>query len=473
MTVHFIYTDYDDSLSFSNLNLSSDIIILWLDFSRYQIENIYEFIEQRLYYLRSIFKKNILIIPLNGKNHDFSISGVYNLDLQYIRQEFGEKFFDERLEPFSGTKLSGLSLMKISKILALRYLPALLKPVVKAIIVDFDNTLYQGVLGEDGIDKIVLTKYHAKLQNFLFELSQKGVLICGISKNNVDDVKKMFEKRTDFPLNWDVFSKVLISWELKSYAVQEIKDYLNINEDSMLFIDDNIGEIIEVMSVFPNIKIIHASVDAEITYAVLQDFPGIFRFASQPEDNLRKDDIKANEKRTEIQQLLSHETYIKSLNMILTYKINNKENIPRIVELSNKTNQFIFSYKRYSLMEISEYMESKTTIVVSIFLRDKLSDSGLIGSCIIKMIEKTAFLEDLFISCRALGRGIEEIIILNAIKTALDRLNVFMLKVNFVKGERNKPAELFVNKYMTCYLNNAVAFSYQNNTNLLEVNFEE
>jgi FkbH-like protein len=365
--------------------------------------------------------------------------------------------------------LSAVALLELSKALGLSYLRALLLPPLKAVVVDLDNTLYYGVLGEDGAAGVILTKNHSRLQRLLVELSQKGILICAATKNNFDDVKQLFAERGDFPLKWDTFAKVCASWEAKSSMIAEIKTYLNINEDSMIFIDDNIGELIEVMSVFPNIKVIQASADAELTHKVLRNFPGIFRFSHQQEDVLRKEDIKANEKRQELQQALPPEAYIKSLNMVIRYRINNTDDISRITELSNKTNQFIFSYKRYSAAEIAGIMKREDAVVVSISLSDRLSDSGLIGACIVEKEGRAAVLEELFISCRALGRTIEDIMILNAVKTALDTLNIYLLKVNFIKGERNLPAELFVKAHLARFLNDADIFDYQNDTDLLEV----
>ena len=473
MAVKFEYSDYDDSLSFSQINTSADLIIFWLDLSRYHLENVHDFIEQRIRRLRDIYKKNVLIIPLNGEDYIFSTSGVYVMELQPVKEKFGERYLDERFESFSGTKLSSFALMEISKNLALKYLPALLRSSIKAIVVDLDNTLYQGVLGEDGTDGIVLTDKHRLLQECLFELSQKGILLCVASKNNPDDVKKMFDDRSDFPLKWETFTKVYATWDAKSNTIGEIKKYLNINEDSMIFIDDNVGEIIEVMSKYPGIKVIHAAPDADMTYVCLQNFPGIFRFNDRYEDSIRKDDIKSNEKRRELRQTLSPEDYTRSLNMTLTYKINNHDDVPRIAELANKTNQFIFSYKRYTNTQILEYMKGEAVAVISISLKDRLSDSGLIGTCVVIKMGETAVLEELFISCRALGRGVDEIMILSAVNFALQKLNTTLLKVTFVKGNRNTPAESFVNQYFNRYLNNAEIFYYHNNQKLAEVCLEK
>jgi len=472
MSVCFKYSDYDDSLTFSNLDTSSDLIILWIDVSHYKADNIYDFIKQRILYLRGAFKKNILVAMLNGENHKFAIDNIYSIELNSIKEKLGRNFLDERLEVFSGTKLSSFALMEIAKVLALQYLPALLKPAMKSIVVDLDNTLYQGILTEDNIDGIILTEGHKKLQQCLVDLSKNGFLVCIASKNDYAEIKKLFDSRTDFPLRWETFAYICASWDSKSQMINKIKNYLNINEDSMVFIDDNIGEIIEVISIFSDIKIILANINAEITYSIVKVFPGLFRFNDQYEDRLRQNDIKANEKRHELQQAMSLEEYLKSINMVLAYRINSRGDISRISELSNKTNQFIFSYKRYTVTQISDYMEDSSIIVMSINLRDKLSESGLIGACIIKKKDDVSILEELFISCRALGRGIEEIMILNALKYALDRFGTDLLIVNFLKGDRNKNAELFVNKYLSQYLHVASFFDYEPNQNLVEVYLE-
>jgi FkbH-like protein len=382
MTVKFEYSDYDDSLSFVNLNTAVDAILLWLDFSRYQIENVEEFIKQRIYYLRSIYKKHILIVPFNAENFNCNEIGVYVFDIKSVKSLLGQKYLDERLASFSGTKLSSFALLETSKLLALKYLPTLLMRPIKAIIVDLDNTLYSGVLGEDGVNGIVLTEKYIELQKILCHLSEQGIFLCIASKNDFNDVKLLFDMRVDFPLTWNVFTKVCATWDLKSESIKKIIQFLNIHAESVIFIDDNIGEIIDVSSEFPDIKIIYA-LNPQMTGTVLQNFPGLFRFTNQIEDSLRKDDVKANEKRESLKKTMTTAEYIKNLQMVLTYKLNNVHDITRIVELSNKTNQFIFAYRRYTLAEISEYMKQENTVVISIFLKDNLSDSGLIGACIV------------------------------------------------------------------------------------------
>jgi len=472
ISLRFEYSDYDDSLSFINLDTAEDAVLLWIDTSRYQTENVRAFIAERIDYLRGIFKKHILVALVNDEEFVCNRDGILTLDLHSIKTDLAQNYLDMRLEKFSGTKLSSHALLEVSKMLGLKYFPAMMNVLIKAVVVDLDNTLYQGILGEDGCDGVVLTGKHCELQSLLVDLSAKGIFVCVASKNDRADAERLFAMRSDFPLKWSVFAKTCVSWNAKSQAIGGIKTFLNIHEENILFIDDNIGEIIEVLSVFPSIKVIQAAEDAGVTKTILENHPGIFRFGNGFEDSIRNDDIKANEKRALLKKSMTMAEYTKSLHIKAVYKINNLADANRIAELGNKTNQFIFSYKRYTISEIMDFFEKKSRLIVSIFLKDDLSDSGLIGAGILKVEANTAALEELFISCRALGRGIEDALVLTALQISLDKLKTDRLRINFTKGERNTPAEMFVQKYLKDYIDRDSVFTYHDDEQLLEVKIE-
>lgn len=456
----FIYSDYDDSLSFNNIDTTSDLIIIWLDFSRYKKINLKSFLMERLVYLKTIFDKPILLVGI-GLDIDLpELNGVYNINLEPLQTIFGDNFYDERMLSFTGTRLSNSACLKISKELGLKYIPSALLPNIKAIVVDLDNTLYSGVLGEDGISGISLTEGHKNLQKLLKNLGTKGVFVCIASKNNFEDVKKMFETKKDFNISFSDITKFCVSWNDKSDSINEIAKELNINPDSIMFIDDNIGEIISVQAKYPEIKYILADDNADITKNILENYPGIYKYFYSDTDLIRNNDIKLNNKRKAAQEVLSKEDYIRSLEIELGYNINNKDEIKRISELANKTNQFIFSYKRYSQSQVEKLINDKNYSVVSISLKDKLSDSGLIGVIIARKEEGYCLIEEVFISCRALGRGIEDIMIFQGINLALKDLSRNLLKINFNKGERNQPAEDFVKLYLSNYIEKENIFDY-------------
>jgi len=467
--VNFSYSDYDDSLSFLNLDLSCDLIILWLDISRYKNINIDAFLNSRIRHLKVIFKKNILAIPFEN-NFRLSCDNVICYDTSYVKSLLGEQYKDERLEKFSGTKMSLSTCSVISEDLGLNYIPAILRPALKCIVVDLDNTLYHGVLGEDGAENLTLTPYHKQLQEKLKFLSCQGFFLCIASKNNVDDVIELFSVRDDFPLKFDDFTKICANWSCKSTSISEIINELNINENSVLFIDDNIGEIFSVKSEYPSIKVILANMNAEITKKVLSNFPGLLKLSLQKEDGIRKGDSLANKSRKIMLHSFTREDYLKDLNVELSFSLHCKDYIGRIAELANKTNQFIFTYKRYSLSEVAALLENDKVKVVAVFLKDRLSDSGLIGVVVVRQGAHGAILEECFVSCRSLGRGLDKEIVLGAINVALKKLSVSKLQVNLVIGKRNKPACSFIDDFLAKHKGCYSDFEFNFANNLLKVN---
>lgn len=470
LNINFSYSGYDDSLSFRELDVDSDLLIIWLDATRYKGISIQDFLKQRVEELKKRYTKPILLIPF-GTDIDIQMTGVLIWNLSEIQSELGDKFEDRRSQAITGTALSGKALGIIARKMGLRYLPALLKPAIKGIVVDFDNTLYSGVLGENGIDGVVLTPGHKALQSELKTLAEKGFFLCGASKNEMSDVLELLEQRKDFPLKKEDFTKLCVSWNPKAKSIEEIANYLNINSDSLIFIDDNIGELTSVKMAHPQIKLICAKENAEITCRVLSEYPGLMQFNSNAILN-RKADVQANEQRKELQASMSQEEYIRSLEIHLKFEHDNCSQIARIAELANKTNQFIFNYKRYSQSDVELRISNEEYSVVSVSLSDKLSDSGLVGVCVGKKQADYVEIEECFISCRALGRGIDDMIVLGAIWQVANQLGMKKVKVSFQKGQRNTPAEQFIKDCLIEHIAEPKEFSYEMPQNLVCVDIE-
>lgn len=471
--VEFIYSDYDDSLSFLSLPADTDMLILWLDIGRYKIDDINSFINERLNYLTGIYHKPILFVPFRWEG-DIANELVTCYDMKDIAEQIGEKALDLRMEPYTGTCMSAKAITMVSRRLGLNYIPALLMPALKAVVVDLDNTLYRGVLGEDGKDGIELTEGHKALMEKLSELSSQGFFICVASKNEESDVIELFDHRADFPLKRSDLSKLCVSWDSKAESISKIAQYLNIGIDSILFIDDNPGEINSVLSMHPQVHTIRAYDDATKTLEVLNSYPRMMKLASAREDQLRKDDIIANEKRRELQQSMSADEYIRSLGMTLTFVTDCPEQAQRVSELSNKTNQFIFSYGRYSLSDIQDRMAASDHKIITISLSDRLSDSGIIGVCCAAFDGSIIDIEECFVSCRALGRGIDECIVLGAIELACQHFGCRNVKIRFTEGERNLPAKKFLEKnFSTTDSAGAECFEYSFPKDLLNIIIKE
>ncbi|MGW6778218.1 HAD-IIIC family phosphatase [Brucella pseudogrignonensis] len=470
MNVEFIYSDYDDSLSFADLDTSVDLVIVWVDATRYKIDNVTQFLAERIKSLSSSYSGRILLAVL-GEKIDTPIASI--LDLSGIEAKMGRDFIDMRMEPYSGTRLSAKACMAVSRELGLNYLPVLLGVPLKGIIVDLDNTLYKGVLGEDGVQGVELTQGHIVLQRHLKLFSQQGLFLGIASKNDEIDVRKLLEERVDFVLKPDDFAYIKASWNDKAESIQEIADLLNIHSSSLLFIDDNLGEIVSVLERHPDIKTIWAQDDAEITARALAEFPGLLKLAINKEDRLRKADVLANKERETLKNSLSKDDYIKSLQIEVTYSVNELSHSNRVAELANKTNQFIFSYQRYTHQQICNLMNANDSVVVSISMKDKLSDSGIIGVIVARANDELATLEECFVSCRALGRGLDEVIVLGAVQSALTALKRTELTVLFVEGERNAPARKFCDTYLSGYIERKQRFEYIYPDGLVDLKFEK
>ena len=435
----FNYSDYDDSLNFQFEE--ADIQLIWIDIERYKKINLEEFINERVEVLRSKTQSHI-IVAISGKiAYKFSCD-ISDSTLIYIDEELSilSELYDIEKEPYSGTKLSNKACIEFARILGLKYIPAILKKSFKAVIVDLDNTLYQGILGEDGIDSIIP---NLGLQKILKSLKDNGFFLCIASKNEEQDVKELFSKRDDFILKWDDFASYKINWESKAENIIQIAKDLNIGIDSMLFIDDNPAEIQNVSII--GIKTLLAD---ENICQVLKYYPGLLKLKLSKEDSLRSLDIKANKERELLSKTLSKEDYFKKLGIVLEYGINVKEYIPRVSELLNKTNQFILSYVRFNETQVKEYINDKNKIVVTIKMSDNLSDSGIIAILVASKLNEDLIIDELTVSCRALGRNLESTMIPYAFNIAYEYLkckNNILIK--YTKGDRNMPALNWLEEY--------------------------
>ncbi len=441
----FSYSDYDDSFNFSNIPNDAEIILLWIDFEHYEKKiDISKLLRERLQFLREKSRADIVLVGLGGgalHQEDLNISGCYIADTGFFENQIGESLYDERFRSVTATRLSNTACLQMARWLGMSLLPSLLQPNLKAIILDLDNTLYSGVLGEDGADGIVLTEGHKWFQEKLKELKAKGFFLALVSKNEIKDVQEMFKMRNDFPLAWGDFSAVVVSWDSKASNIEKIAKILRIAPDSMLFVDDNIGEVISVGSSLSSIKIILADmIDPFNTVNALLFYPGIFKWRNTEDDAKRFADLQSNEARENLKQSVTQGEYIKQLNVQISYHVNQESNLSRIAELGGKTNQFILSYKRFKEQKIKELMRCDNWDVIDFSLKDNLSDSGLIGAVITQFSDDTLFVEDLFVSCRALGREIEDVLILKALDIIRKKYLHKEIMMNYKKGERNQPA---------------------------------
>lgn len=454
----FVYSDYDDSLNF--IFHEADVQIIWVDINRYNKLKIEDFLKERVALLRSYTKSPIFIFYTGDDKLELTniVYDCYAFHMDDAVSDLKNEAYDADKESFSGTRLSGKACLALARVIGLKYLPAVLMPSLKAIVVDLDNTLYSGILGEDGISELIPFN---DLQKKLKELKKQGFFLCISSKNEEEDVKKLFNERKDFVLVWEDFDAVQINWDAKSENILKLAKILNIGTDSMLFIDDNPAEIQNVEASGLEVKTILAE-DQDVSLQWLRYYPGLLKLKVFAEDKLRSADIEANLERIKLVKNLTPQEYFKKLAIKLVCSVDCKESVGRVAELLGKTNQFLLTYARYRENEIYNFIKDKNKCVLTMHMSDSLSDSGIIAILIVeKNSDDELVLCELTVSCRALGRNLENIMLLQMFDVSRRCLNSkSTIIIKYKKGERNGPAMRWLSELCRVTLNEEGEIKY-------------
>lgn len=285
----------------------------------------------------------------------------------------------------------------------------------KCLILDLDNTVWGGVIGDDGLEGIQLGhglgigKAFTEFQMWVKKLKQRGIIICVASKNNEETAKEPFEKHPDMVLTLDDIAVFQANWETKVDNIRTIQSILNIGFDSMVFLDDN---PFERNMVRENIKGITVPELPEDPGDYLEYLYSLNLFETASYSNADKDRTKQYQveaKRVSLSRTFTNEAdFLKSLNMVSTVSGFNKFNTPRVAQLSQRSNQFNLRTIRYTETDITSMAENPNVIDLSFTLEDKFGDNGLIAVIIMKkQNDETLFVDTWFMSCRVLKRGME------------------------------------------------------------------
>ena len=448
----FRLSDYDDALMF-NGHRPADIELLWLDSSRYldnqSFDDWLDWLSGRIRALRGAGSAPIIVAAWFNENSQRaqlqaladSMPGVYFADPGKVCNEAGVKLTDVRTAAVAGTPVSNAAQPLLARELACRWLPAAIIPPIKVVALDLDNTLHAGVLGEDGITGVQLTPAHAALQDFIKSLRQRGIFIALVSRNERADVEALFTQREEYPLRWQDFSAIEISWDDKAVAIDRIARLLRVGTDAILFVDDNPGEMAGVTAQLPGIHTVYAGPDAAETQRVIEYYPGLWRWKAGIDDTKRIQDMKASAER---ESLLAGSNdagaYFRSLQVELTLRGNPADQLDRLADLCGKTNQFNLALRRFNQAEIAAHLENPDACVASVQLKDKLSDSGVIAVIVAERDGDRLVIEELCISCRALGRQLEDAMILEAVRQMPLFAGCREVAFRVRQGPRNQPA---------------------------------
>ncbi len=371
-----------------------------------------------------------------------------NLDTFFAEKGF-EKCFSNRDYYLFSSKVSSLGLeILINKINEI-YLKSIL-PQSKVLVLDCDNTLWGGVLGEDGFNNIKIGqdgigKVYKAFQNEILNLSKKGMLLTVSSKNNYEDVVEVFEKHKMMTIKKKDIISFKVNWQEKYKNIIEISKELNLGLTSFIFWDDNKLEREKMKKFLPEVNTIDVHDDISNWPEQLKNNIHTSKF------NTTKEDLKKNKQYKMAGKFVQNKKDIRSedeeINFLKSIKLNPKilkiENslISRASQMSQKTNQFNFRTIRYSETNLKRIIKDKNFECRLVNLKDLYGDHGIIAMFILRKLNKDyCFIDTMLMSCRVLGRFLD-VWIFNECRKLAKKKNYKFIISEFIKTEKNKTFE--------------------------------
>jgi len=382
---------------------------------------------------------------LNAHLYSIQMSNLHILNINEIIYRIGiNRSFDYRMYYLS----KALYTIDFWKEYSNNAMPLILKntgKTKKAVIFDCDNTLWKGILGEDGESGIDMSpqskigQIYNYVQKIAVWMSSKGIIVGLCSKNNKLDIDKIIRNHPEIVLKEDYLVISRINWNDKASNLREIAGELNIGLDSILFVDDSSFEINLIKEQLPMICTFQVPAAIhEYPKQLLDTINKYFYLSGLNADLDKTEQYKAQKIRTEEKNKFnSIDEYLSSIGLEISFKENDVSEIERISQLTQKTNQFNLTTKRYTEVQIESFMKDSSKKVYSFSVRDKFGDSGLTAVCIINFNE-IATVDTFLMSCRIMGRNIEKAI-MDVIIKECDNRKFNRVSAKYLKTEKNTP----------------------------------
>jgi FkbH-like protein len=287
-------------------------------------------------------------------------------------------------------------------------------PAKKCLFLDCDNTLWGGVVGEDGIAGLELNPeqepgvFFYRFHKAVIELVERGIMVALVSKNNEADVLEVLDNHPDCLLKRKHLIAWRINWSDKASNIRDLVRELNIGMDSVVFVDDSPQECELVRQLLPEVVVLPVPNQLQ-DYGRMLDRSGLFeRHANSDEDRRRTKMYQDESRRKQSQTAYSDlADYLRSLDTVATVRKMNATDHERVAQLTQKTNQFNLTTRRYSVKDVAAIAQAESCAVFVISVKDRFGDLGTVGVLIVKKEENSAIVDTLLLSCRALSRKIE------------------------------------------------------------------
>jgi FkbH-like protein len=437
-----LYTEID--IIFENLSNTASVIFNSFSSAYYnnniaQVSKIETFVKELNFYVEQKKTNNVSIVNIDKL---FSQIG--------LKESIDYRFYHSSKAPYTFAFLKNY--VAAIETVFLRNTGKL----KKAIIFDCDNTLWKGVIGEDGMEGVDMSptsnlgKFYNLVQRIAVFLSKRGVIVGICSKNNEQDVLDVLRNHKHMILKEEHIVIKKVNWVDKASNLRAIASELNIGIDSLVFVDDSSFEINLIKEHIP--EILTLQVPTKISAypdLILKNVYTYFNLVLNSDDAKKTEMYKQNFQRENSKTAFSNiEDYLASLEIEITVVKNDKAQMPRIAQLTQKTNQFNLTTYRYTESQVDHFMDDKNNEVYAIFVKDKFGDNGLTGVCIAKQDikdQKNVKIDSLLMSCRIIGRNIEFVYIGHIIKDLANK-GYQTLSADYIPTKKNTQVEDFYDK---------------------------
>lgn len=399
-------------------------------------------LQETIINLNSILIKNIA-----------NMSPVFMYDLNSFVTYYGEKNVFDYKKYFTGDIQISFDHIPFLANQLMGFVKAILGLNKKCIVLDLDNTLWGGVVGEDGFEGIKLGddaigKTFVEFQKTLLGLYERGILLAINSKNNFDDAIRVIKDHPNMILREEHFASMKINWNDKVSNMKEIAAELNIGMDSFVFFDDDPVNQEFVRTNLPEVLTVDLPNDPAQFTTILKEINDFNVLNITEEDKKRGQMYLQQRKITELQKTSQNiDDFLKQLNINVIIKKADEFTIPRISQLTLKTNQFNLTTKRYQEEDIRKFSQDNKKLVGCARVTDKFGDNGITGAFIINKDNNIEWSIDTFLlSCRVMGRGVENGILDHIIKIAKNE-GIQKIRGWYMPTTKNKPSENFLHDY--------------------------
>lgn len=385
----------------------------------------------------------------------YSITNLNFIDIQSAINEIGiTNTYNFRLGHLYQMPYKKASIVKISQAIE-RSMFTISNADKKVIVLDCDNTLWKGIVGEDGIDGIACNLNHDGIQylhfqEFLKTRQMMGFILCLCSKNNFEDVENVFKSKK-MPLKWSDFVIKKVNWDSKNMNIQAIALELNLGLESFIFIDDSDFELMTVKENLPQVTLFKMSDQYEEMLSLTQNIEFDKKFISKEDFSKTQQYLIEQKRKADTLKKISNDDYFDALEIKLIIEENLLIELPRISQLTEKTNQFNFNKKFISEEMLKHDILTGNLKCYSLKVSDKYGDYGLVGVIFIRELNSIIQIENYILSCRVLGRGVE----LKFWNIVLERIKIDFreksIEICFSQTSKNIPALNFYNKIYKAY----------------------